>query len=50
MLNAEDFFDAMLNASDKYVAELQHSQVLQEAFLHRLQSDQGGQIHVAVVG
>ena len=50
VLNAEDFFDGMVNASEKYTAELQQSATLQQAFLHRLQSDEGGAIHVVVVG
>ena len=50
VLNAEDFFDSMVKASEKYVAELQVSPALQQAFVDRLRSDDGGEIHVAVIG
>jgi hypothetical protein len=50
ILNAEDFFTGMLAASQAFIAELQQSEELQQAFLHRLASDQGGEMHVTVLG
>ena len=50
VLNAENFFADMEAAAQAYFAELRARPDLQDAFLHRLESAEGGGIHVAVVG
>jgi hypothetical protein len=50
VLNAENLFADMQSAADTYVAELRTRADLQTAFLRRLDSADGGGIHVAVVG
>ena len=48
VLNAQDFFAGMAAAAKRYIAALGESKELQEAFLHRLESTQGGSIHVRI--
>jgi hypothetical protein len=49
VLNAEDFYAALLMASRKYFAELEGSTELVSNFTARLQSDQGGNLAVGVI-
>jgi len=49
ILNAEDFYSALLVAAQKYFAEVRSKSNLKEALIRRLQSSDGGSIMVGPV-
>lgn len=49
VLNAEDFYAALLGASQRYFSDLEVSTELQDSFIARLESEQGGNIGVGPI-
>jgi hypothetical protein len=46
ILNAEDFYSALLASAQRYFAELRESPTLQQTLRDRLKSEEGGAITI----
>ncbi|MBU0517958.1 hypothetical protein KJ564_03355 [bacterium] len=49
ILNAEDFYCALLNASQKYFADVREKPELQEIIIQRLKKEMGGELKITQI-